>query len=127
MQTINKINSYGLLSFNQGLGLFEVRLIVALVGVALYSVNKLVLSRRDHTSTQSYKSMQAQRLQGARFEQAVYKALAEHDPQAKIIVNGLFARAKASNTYFEIDILLISTKGIFVLELKDWQGYVCIW
>lgn len=112
------------LASNEGIGLVQVWLIIAVVAVVIYGLNKLALSRRGNTRGPSYKSQQARRLQGARFEQAVHAALAEHDPQAKMIVNGLFKRANAINTYFEIDILLISSKGIFVLELKDWQGYV---
>ncbi|TVP96095.1 MAG: NERD domain-containing protein [Acholeplasmatales bacterium] len=106
-----------------GINFLKVWLTIALLGGGAYGLYKVVKVIKRPASRQSASS-KARRWHGEQFEQHVVKALQEHDPSATTIVNGLFKRAGAINTYFEIDIILISSKGIFVLELKNWQGYL---
>ena len=61
---------------------------------------------------------------GIGFEVDVYNALHLDFPHAKFIPNALIAREDAVNQYFEIDVVMISRKGAFAIELKDWAGMI---
>jgi hypothetical protein len=61
---------------------------------------------------------------GVKFEFEVYNKLKRDFQDAKFIINALIPRKDTLNQYFEIDIIMFSKKGIFVIELKDWDGFI---
>lgn len=61
---------------------------------------------------------------GVYFEFFVFSKLCEFLENSTCMVNVLMQREDALNEHFEIDLLLFSQKGIFVLELKDWKGMI---
>ena len=61
---------------------------------------------------------------GLRFEMEVYNSLSEHFPNSYIITNLLIPRIGSVNEYSEIDILFLHSTGLYVLELKNYKGYI---
>ncbi len=61
---------------------------------------------------------------GLRFEMKVFNTLSKHFPNAYLITNLLIPRIGSVNEYSEIDILFLHTTGLYVLELKNYTGYI---
>jgi len=69
-----------------------------------------------------YKRFLKQR--GASYEYTVSRRLEEMLPGVAMRIGTVIRRKDAINEYAEIDILLFATSGIYVVELKDYAGYV---
>lgn len=61
---------------------------------------------------------------GLYFEMIVFNELSIHFPNSIVKTNLLIPRLGSINEYSEIDILFIHNTGLYVLELKNYSGYV---
>ena len=61
---------------------------------------------------------------GKAFEYVVSNALEHFSPGSEQWINPVFRRKNAMNEYAEIDIILFHPTGIFIIECKDFSGYV---
>ena len=98
-----------------------VLVLFVMIGLRLYRVNQYKQTPYYSMTQTPWTNLNHP---GVRFESEIYDRLVEYYPQAKYFVNALIPRSNAVNEYFEIDIIMISLKGIFILELKDWQGFI---
>lgn len=64
------------------------------------------------------------RNKGLFFEMEVYNKLKTKYPRSKVLINLLIPRVGSINEYSEIDIILLHPNGLFVLELKNYSGYI---
>ena len=61
---------------------------------------------------------------GIWFESKVYDELSNNFPNARLLTNLLIPRKDSVNEYSEIDILFLHTSGLYVLELKNYKGFI---
>jgi len=61
---------------------------------------------------------------GLRFEADVYNALRIRFPESPLLTNLLIARKGSINEYSEIDLIFFHQTGIYVLELKNYNGFI---
>lgn len=61
---------------------------------------------------------------GIWFESKVYDELSNNFPNSRLLTNLLIPRKDSVNEYSEIDILFLHTSGLYVLELKNYKGFI---
>ena len=110
---------------------FKVGIIVLIVGVVLKAVVKRVLRYRrekEHEQSEYYKSTgrslkYIEHDKGTYGEYCTYQELRSfEDVGAKFLFNIYIPKEDGSTT--EIDLLMISRKGIFVYESKNYSGWI---
>jgi hypothetical protein len=95
----------------------------------LYVTIKYWILKRNYQKMQYYIDTQIPfkkiyRKKGKRFEIDCYEILKTELKECKILTNLIIPRLNAVNEFAEIDLIVFYNTGIYVLELKDYKGYV---
>ncbi len=107
-------------------GIFLLYLIIKLI-VRIISYNK---SKKKYEETHYFKDKnipfkEVYKDKGNKFEIYCYEELKNQlGSDIKILINTLIPRVDSINEYAEIDLIVFHNTGIYVLELKDYNGYV---
>lgn len=100
--------------------------------VVIYYVIKIVLYIKRNNAYRATKYYQDTNIplkvietnKGLRFEFEVFEKLSSTFLEAHVLTNLLIPRKGSINEYSEIDLILIHTSGVYVLELKNYKGYI---
>jgi|GEM_PF-3239009 len=98
--------------------------VLTLTLMSMLRTRKVRQYKRSHYYLETKLPYKMLKKPGVAFEAKAYNALKEAFPEAKFIVNALIPRMHAMNEYFEIDIMMLWRGDIYVIELKDWSGFI---
>lgn len=107
-------------------------LLIILIGFLMFIIFKMyreITKRRNYKQTPyykytSYKYSTVQNNKGLDFEKDVFNWLNYTFSKSKVMTNILIPRKGSMNEYSEIDIVFLHATGLYVLELKNYNGYV---
>jgi hypothetical protein len=110
-----------------------VTIIAIILGIVLffYVLKGLLYFKKinDYKKTEYYRDTKMpytliKKNVGLQFEADVYNSLKQKFPDALLLTNLLIARKGSVNEYSEIDLIFFYYTGIYVLELKNYNGFV---